>query len=90
MIWIAIVLYWHPVTHRVIDKEFASEVECWNYYENGVGESKFGKQTLDHQRNTPGKGFHFSLDHLEYPIRTYNGKEGHIWLTGDIKGNKEL
>ena len=88
MIWIAIVMYWQPMMHRVIDKEFASEVVCWNYYEGGVGESKFGTQVLDHQGNKPGKGFHFGPDHLEYPIRLYHGKDGEglIWLTCDIKG----
>ena len=87
MIWIAIVLTWQPMVNRVIDREFFSEVACWNYYENGVGESKFGKQNLTHQGKTPDKGFHFALNHLEYPIRTYNGTgEGTIWLTCDIKG----
>ena len=73
--WIAVVLTWNPVV-RVIDKEFTSEVECWNYYENGVGEGKFGTQHLDHQDNPPTKDFHFGPDHLEYPIRTYRGKDG--------------
>ncbi len=87
MIWIAIVMYWQPMMHRVIDKEFTTEQACWDYYEGGIGESKFGKQNLTHQGKTPDKGFHFTLDHLEYPIRTYNGTgEGTIWLTCDIKG----
>ena len=86
-IWIAIVMTWNPV-NRVIDKEFTSEVECWNYYENGVGEGKFGTQHRDHQDNLPTKDFHFGPDHLEYPIRTYRGKDGQgqVWLTCDIKG----
>ena len=86
-IWIAIVMTWNPV-NRVIDKEFSTEVACWNYYENGVGESKFGSQHLDHQNNPPTKDFHFGPDYLEYPIRTYRGKDGSgsIWLTCDIKG----
>ena len=85
--WIAIVLTWNPV-NRTIDKEFATEVACWNYYENGVGEGKFGTQHLDHQNNPPTKDFHFGPDHLEYPIRTYRGKDGQgqVWLTCDIKG----
>ena len=89
-IWAAIVMTWNPVV-RTIDKEFASEVECWNYYENGVGEGKFGSQHLDHQDNPPTKDFHFGPDHLEYPIRTYRGKDGSgsIWLTCDIKGRYE-
>jgi len=89
-IWVAIVLTWNPVV-RTIDKEFASEVECWNYYENGVGEGKFGTQHRDHQDNLPTKDFHFGPDHLEYPIRTYRGKDGSgsIWLTCDIKGRYE-
>ena len=86
-IWAAIVMTWNPV-NRVIDKEFSTEVACWNYYENGVGESKFGSQHLDHQNNPPTKDFHFGPDHLEYPIRTYRGKDGQgsVWLTCDIKG----
>ena len=88
-IWIAIVMTWNPV-NRVIDKEFTSEVECWNYYEGGTGESKFGKQHLDHQDNPPDKEFHFGFDHLNYPIRTYYGTgQGQIWLTCDIKGRYE-
>ena len=86
-IWAAIVMTWNPV-HRTIDKEFTSEVDCWNYYENGVGEGKFGTQHLDHQNNPPTKDFHFGPDYLEYPIRTYRGKDGQgsVWLTCDIKG----
>ena len=78
---------WNPV-HRTIDKEFSSEVECWNYYEGSVGEGKFGKQHLDHQNNPPTKDFNFGPDYLEYPIRTYRGKDGQgsVWLTCDIKG----
>jgi len=86
-IWAAIVMTWNPVV-RTIDNEFASEVDCWNYYENGVGEGKFGSQHLDHQDNPPTKDFNFGPDYLEYPIRTYRGKDGSgsIWLTCDIKG----
>ena len=96
-IWIAIVMTWRPVKY-LIDKEFSSEVDCWNYYEtetNGVsvGESKFGTQHLDHQGNRPGKEFHkkHRPSHREYPIRTYRGKDGQgqIWLTCDIKGRYE-
>ena len=91
-IWAAIVMTWNPVV-RTIDKEFTSEVDCWNYYEtetNGVsvGESKFGTQHLDHQGNRPTKDFTFGPDYLEYPIRTYRGKDGQgsVWLTCDTKG----
>jgi len=87
-IWVAIVMTWNPVI-RTIDKEFASEVACWNYYEGDVGESKFGTQHLDHQGNPPTKDFHFGQDGVrEYPIRTYRGKDGQgsVWLTCDIKG----
>ena len=91
-IWIAIVLTWNPV-NRTIDKEFSSEVDCWNYYEGGTGESKFGTQHLDHQGNPPTKDFHFGkMDHREYPIRTYRGindEQGQVWLTCDIKGRYE-
>ena len=94
-IWAAIVMTWNPVI-RTIDKEFSSEVDCWNYYEtetNGVsvGESKFGTQHLDHQGNRPTKDFTFGPDYLEYPIRTYRGKDGQgsVWLTCDTKGRYE-
>ena len=90
IVWIAIVTTWSPI-NRTIDKEFTSEVACWNYYENGVGESKFGTQHLTHQGKNPGKGHHFGPDYLNYPIRTYNGTEetGQVWLTCDIKGRYE-
>ena len=89
-IWIAIVMTWNPI-NRTIDKEFSSEVDCWNFYENGVGEGKFGTQVLDHQGNPPTKDFNFGPDHLEYPIRIYRGKDGQgqVWLTCDIKGRYE-
>ena len=89
-IWAAIVMTWNPVV-RTIDKEFSTEVACWNYYENGVGEGKYGTQHLDHQNNPPTKDFHFGPDYLEYPTRTYRGKDGQgqVWLTCDIKGRYE-
>ena len=89
-VWIAIVLTWNPI-NRTIDKEFFSEEACWNYYEGGTGESKFGSQVLDHQNNPPTKDFNFGPDHLEYPIRIYRGKDGQgqVWLTCDIKGRYE-
>ena len=91
--WIAIVMTWNPVIYT-IDKEFSSEVDCWNYYDTGVGESKmlnsYGTQVLDHQGNPPTKDFHFGkMDHREYPIRTYRGindEQGQVWLTCDTKG----
>ena len=88
--WVAVVLTWNPVV-RAIDKEFTSEVECWNFYEGGTGESRFGSQHLDHQDNPPTKDFHFGPDYLEYPIRTYRGKdgEGSVWLTCDLKSRYE-
>ena len=91
VIWIAIVARWWPAINRTIDKEFTSEVNCWNYYESGVGESKFGTQHLTHQGEKPGKSHHFGPDYLNYPIRTYNGTEetGQTWLTCDIKGRYE-
>ena len=88
--WVAVVLTWNPVV-RAIDKEFTSEVECWNFYEGGTGESRFGSQHLDHQDNPPTKDFNFGPDYLEYPIRTYRGKdgEGSVWLTCDLKSRYE-
>ena len=91
-LWIALVLIWFP-TERLVDKEFNSEKECWDYYEietNGVsvGESKFGSQHLTHQNRRPDKNFHFKLN-WNYPIRTYKGKEkgyrSQVWLSCEPK-----
>jgi len=96
-IWIAIVMTWRPVIYT-IDKEFASEIDCWNYYDNGVGESKmlnsYGTQVLDHQGNKPDKEYmkKHRPSHREYPIRLYRGitdEQGQVWLTCDIKGRYE-
>ena len=96
-IWIAIVMTWNPVTYT-IDKEFSSEVDCWNYYDNGVGESKmlnsYGTQVLDHQGNKPDKEYmkKHRPSHREYPTRLYHGitdEQGQVWLTCDIKGRYE-
>ena len=89
--WVAIVMTWNPVVYT-IDKEFSSEVNCWNYYENGVGESKFGTQHLDHQGNKPDKEYmkKHRPSHREYPTRMYkNFGAGLVWLTCDIKGRYE-
>jgi len=73
-IWAAIVMTWNPVTYT-IDKEFSSEVDCWNYYDTGVGESKmlnsYGTQVLDHQGNKPDKEYmkKHRPAHREYPTR---------------------
>jgi len=90
VIWIAIVMTWQPVKY-LIDKEFTSEVNCWNYYEEDVGESKFGIQHLDHQGNKPDKDYMNKNrpPHREYPTRMYHGitdEQGTVWLTCDIKG----
>ena len=92
--WIAVVMTWNPVNYT-IDKEFTSEVECWNYYDNGAGESKmlnsYGTQVLDHQGNKPDAEYmkKHRPPHREYPTRLYKGADGWtrglIWLTCDIK-----
>jgi len=92
--WIARVLKWYYPPQQTIDKEFVSEVDCWNYYENGVGESKFGTQHLDHQGNKPDKDYMNKNrpPHREYPNRMYRGitdEQGQVWLTCDIKGKYE-
>ena len=94
-VWAAIVMTWNPVIYT-IDKEFSSEVNCWNYYDNGAGESKmlnnYGTQVLDYQGNKPGKEFHkkHRPAHREYPTRMYkNFGAGLVWLTCDIKGRYE-
>ena len=91
-IWVAIVMTWNPVTYT-IDKEFSSEVDCWNYYDTGVGESKmlnsYGTQVLDHQGNKPDKEYmkKHRPAHREYPTRLYKNFGGWmVWLTCDIKG----
>jgi hypothetical protein len=95
VIWIAIVMTWNPVNYT-IDKEFTSEVECWNYYDTGVGESKmlnsYGTQVLDHQGNKPDKDYmkKHRPAHREYPTRMYkNHGNWMVWLTCDIKGRNE-
>jgi hypothetical protein len=95
VIWIAIVMTWNPVNYT-IDKEFTSEVECWNYYDTGVGESKmlnsYGTQVLDHQGNKPDKDYmkKHRPAHREYPTRMYKNNGGWmVWLTCDIKGRNE-
>ena len=97
-IWIAIVMTWNPVIYT-IDKEFASEIDCWNYYDNGAGESKmlnnYGTQVLDHQGNKPDKEYmkKHRPPHREYPTRLYRGitdEQGQVWLTCDIKGRYKL
>ena len=94
-IWIAIVMTWNPVTYT-IDKEFSSEVNCWNYYDNGAGESKmlslYGTQILDHQGNKPDKDYmkKHRPAHRVYPTRMYKNNGGWmVWLTCDIKGRNE-
>jgi hypothetical protein len=93
--WVAIVMTWRPVTYT-IDKEFSSEVDCWNYYDTGAGESdmrsRYGTQVLDHQGNKPDKEYmkkHRPL-HREYPTRMYKNHGGWmVWLTCDTKGRYE-
>jgi len=94
-IWAAIVMTWNPVIYT-IDKEFSSEVDCWNYYDTGVGESKmlnsYGIQVLDHQGNKPDKDYmkKHRPAHREYPTRMYkNNGDWMVWLTCDIKGRYE-
>jgi len=94
-IWVAIVMTWNPVVYT-IDKEFSSEVDCWNYYDTGVGESKmlnsYGTQVLDHQGNKPDKEYmkKHRPSHREYPTRMYKNFGGWMmWLTCDIKGRYE-
>ena len=94
-VWAAIVMTWNPVVYT-IDKEFSSEVDCWNYYDNGAGESKmlnsYGTQVLDHQGNKPDKEYmkKHRPSHREYPTRMYKNFGGWMmWLTCDIKGRNE-
>jgi hypothetical protein len=89
--WIAIVMTWNPVTYT-IDKEFSSEVNCWNYYDNGAGESKmlnsYGTQVLDHQGNKPDKDYmkKHRPPHRVYPTRMYKNHGGWmVWLTCDMR-----
>ena len=90
-VWAAIVMTWNPVVYT-IDKEFTSEVNCWNYYDTGAGESKmlnsYGTQVLDHQGNKPDKDYmkKHRPPHRVYPTRMYKNFGGPMmWLTCDIK-----
>jgi len=82
---------WNPVIYT-IDKEFTSEVECWNYYDNGAGETKmlnsYGTQVLDHQGNKPDKDYMNKNRpaHRVYPTRMYKNHGGLlVWLTCDLR-----
>ena len=93
--WIAIVMTWNPVNYT-IDKEFSSELNCWNYYDNGAGESdmrsRYGTQVLDHQGNKPDAEYmkKHRPQHRVYPTRMYKNFGGWMmWLTCDIKGRNE-
>ena len=93
--WVAIVMTWNPVVYT-IDKEFSTEVDCWNYYDTGVGESKmlnnYGTQVLDHQGNKPDAEYmkKHRPQHRVYPTRMYKNFGGWMmWLTCDIKGRNE-
>ena len=93
--WVAIIMTWNPVNYT-IDKEFSSEVDCWNYYDTGVGESKmlnnYGTQVLDHQGNKPDAEYmkKHRPQHRVYPTRMYKNHGGWMmWLTCDIKGRNE-
>jgi len=95
--WIAIVMTWRPVIYT-IDKEFSSEVDCWNYYDNGAGETKmlnsYGTQILDHQGNKPDKEYmkKHRPPHREYPTRLYRGitdEQGQVWLTCDLRSRHD-
>ena len=90
--WVAIVMTWNPVVYT-IDKEFSTEVDCWNYYDTDVGESKmlnnYGTQVLDHQGNKPDAEYmkKHRPQHRVYPTRMYKNFGGWMmWLTCDIKG----
>jgi len=90
-VWAAIIMTWNPVVYT-IDKEFTSEVNCWNYYDTGAGESKmlnsYGTQVLDHQGNKPDKDYmkKHRPAHRVYPTRMYKNFGGRmVWLTCDIK-----
>jgi len=98
-LWIALVLTWTLVVERVVDKEFNSEKECWDYYEveiapdTTVGEGKWGKQNLTSQNRRPDKNFHFKTN-WTYPIRTYKGLsvtpsgKDQVWLSCEPKQPK--
>jgi hypothetical protein len=95
-IWIALILTWALSVERVVDKEFGTEKECWDYYEveiapgTTVAEGKWGKQNLDHQGRRPDKIFHFKTN-WNYPIRTYKGLgespsgKDQVWLSCERK-----
>ncbi len=95
-IWIALVLTWTPMVERVVDKEFSTEKQCWDYYETEIApdttlaEGKWGKQNRTSQDRRPDKNYHFKTN-WNYPIRTYKGlsttKSGkdQVWLSCEPK-----
>ncbi len=98
-LWIALVLTWNPSVQRVIDKEFNTEKECWDYYETEIApdttlaEGKWGKQNLTSQNRRPDKNFHFKTN-WNYPVRTYKGLgvstsgKDQVWLSCEPKQPK--
>ena len=71
-LWIALVLTWTPMVERVVDKEFTSEKQCWDYYETEIapnttlGEGKWGSQVLTAQNTRPDKNYFFKTNN-NYP-----------------------
>ncbi len=98
-LWIALVLTWNPSVQRVIDKEFNTEKECWDYYETEIApdttlaEGKWGRQNLTSQNRRPDKNFHFKTN-WNYPVRTYKGLgvspsgKDQVWLSCEPKQPK--
>ena len=81
MSWVGLLLFTASLTIQV-DKEFATEKECWDWYNIPSNYSKIGTPVLTHQGKPIPEDHHFKWGHLNYPIRLYKDSNKHlIWLT---------
>ncbi len=86
--WIALVLIWTPMMDRSVDREFRTEKECWDYYKDGIGESKWGEKINHSATVRPDGNYHWKLS-FDFPIRMYEGKDGNkVWLSCERKQPK--
>ncbi len=81
MSWVGLLLFTASLTIQV-DKEFATEKGCWDWYNIPANYQKIGTPVLTHQGKPIPEDHHFKWGHLNYPIRLYKDSNSHlIWLT---------
>ena len=89
--WVGLLLFTTSLTAQ-IDKEFANEKECWDWYNISSNYVKIGTPLNTHQDKPIPADHHFKWNRHNYPIRLYRDANGHlIWLTcessANMKGN---